>query len=98
MTRTAGGRLDVTVTPGIGSGAPNNRPRALRIGDVVNARVIVNGQDVSRGDRVVLAANATAARFLVERIATDQGATVPLVLEDDCGDWATFVGGGPSAW
>ena len=98
MTKTAGGRLDVTVTPGIGSGAPNNRPHALRIGTVTNARVLVNGQQVPNGGRVTFAANVTAAHFLVERIATDKGATVPLVLEDDCGDWATFVGGGPSAW
>jgi hypothetical protein len=98
MSKTAGGRLDVTVTPGIGAGAPNNRPHALRFGTMANARVIVNGQQIPSGQRVTLAANATAARFLVERIQTDKGATVPLVLEDDCGDWTTFVGGGPSAW
>jgi hypothetical protein len=98
MTKTTGGRLDVTVTPGIGAGAPNNRPHALQFGTMANARVILNGQQISSGQRVTLAANATAARFLVERIQTDKGATVPLVLEDDCGDWTTFVGGGPSAW
>lgn len=84
--------------PGVGPAAPTNRPRAVRFGAPSNARILVNGQPIGAGTRVVLPAGSTQARFSVERITTSQGATVPLVLEDDCGDWSTFVGGGPAAW
>jgi hypothetical protein len=98
VARNEPGRLSATITAGVGAGAPNNRARALRFGDLNNARVLVNGQQVSSGDRVTLPAGTTQATFIVERLQTDRGATVPLVLEDDCGDWSTFVGGGTSAW
>lgn len=58
----------------------------------------MNGQPVAGGTRVAVPAGTTQARFAVERIQTSRGATVPPVLEDDCGDWSTFVGGGPAAW
>jgi hypothetical protein len=92
------GRLDVTITAGVGSGAPNNRVRVLRFGTPTNARMLVNGQPVAAGARVTLPAGSTSATFVVERIQAGAGATVPLMVEDDCGDWSTFVGGGPSAF
>jgi len=98
VVRTVPGRLDVTVTAVMGPGAPNNRAHALRFGTPSNARILVDGQQVTGGTRVALPAGTTQARFSLERIATDQGATVPLVLEDDCGDWSTFAGGGKAAW
>ena len=98
VAKTVPGRLDVTVTPGVGPGAPNNQARALRFGTPSNARILVNNQQVAGGTRVALPAGTTQARFTLERIATDQGATVSLVLEDDCGDWSTFAGGGKAAW
>lgn len=88
----------MTVTPGAGPGAPNNRPHAVRFGAPLNARILVSSQEVAGGTRVVLPTGTTQARFALERIEKDQGATVPLVLEDDCGDWSTFAGGGKSAW
>ena len=98
VARTVPGRLDATITPGVGPGAPNNRALALRFGAATNARILVNGQQIASGTRVPLPDGTTQARFAVERIRADQGATVPLVLEDQCGDWTTFVGGGTSAW
>jgi hypothetical protein len=98
LARTVPGRLDVAITPGLGPGAPNNRPRALRFGATMNARILVNGQQVASGARVSLPNGIAQAHFALERIQADQGATVPLVLEDDCGDWSTFGGGGKSAW
>jgi hypothetical protein len=98
VTRPAPGQYTVTVMAGFGSGAPYNRLRALRFGTPVNATVLLNGQPVAGGSRVPFANGAEQATFVVARTAAGSGATVPLVLEDDCGDWSTFVGGGPSAW
>jgi hypothetical protein len=36
--------------------------------------------------------------FFVRRIAPGQGTTVELVVTDQCGEWRTFVGGGPNAF
>ena len=36
--------------------------------------------------------------FTVTRQAAGATVTVPLVVTDDCGEWNTFVGGGPSAF
>ena len=41
---------------------------------------------------------ATQASFTIQWVQGGVGATVPLVVEDDCGDWPTFAGGGPSAF
>lgn len=97
-SRLTAGRLDVTITAGVGSGAPNNRVKALRFNTPSNARILVNGQQVAGGSRVTWAAGSGPAKFTVERLQAGAGATVPLVVEDDCGDWTTFVGGGPAAF
>src|SRR3954454_16059160 len=39
LARSAPGRMDVTVTAGVGTGAPNNRVHALRFGTPMNARI-----------------------------------------------------------
>ncbi|MFN8634869.1 MAG: hypothetical protein U0893_13515 [Chloroflexota bacterium] len=98
VVRTASGVLTVTVTAGVGSGAPNNRLYALRFGSPTNATIRVGSQTVAGGTRLALAANTTQTTFTVNRISSSAGATVPLVVEDDCGDWSTFVGGGPTAF
>jgi hypothetical protein len=98
VVRTTPGQYTVTVAAGVGSGAPHNRLRALRFGAAVNASIRLNGQAVASGTRVPFANGAEQATFVVARTAAGAGATVPLVLEDDCGDWSTFVGGGASAW
>ena len=88
----------MTITPGVGAGAPNNSARALRFGTANNARILVNNQQVANGTRIVLPAGTTQAKFSLQRILTDRGATAPVILEDDCGDWSTFAGGGTNAW
>ena len=95
--KLTGGRLDVTITAGVGPGAPNNSVKALRFNTPSNARILVNGQQVAGGSRVTWT-GSDPAKFVVERIQAGVGAMVPLVVEDDCGDWTTFVGGGPSAF
>jgi hypothetical protein len=42
---------------------------------------------------------ATSIAFTIGRVAQSGGATVsPLRLTDGCGEWSTFVGGGPDAF
>jgi hypothetical protein len=98
VVRTSSSQLTVTVVAGVGSGAPNNKLRALRFGTPNNARIMVGSQVIAGGTRLALAANTTQTTFTVNRISASAGATVPLVVEDDCGDWSTFVGGGPTAF
>jgi hypothetical protein len=98
VARSSAGRLAVTVMAGTGPGAPSNRLRALRFGAPSNARVLVNGQVVAGGTRIALPAGPAQTGFTIERLQAGAGATVPLAVEDDCGDWSTFAGGGPSAF
>jgi hypothetical protein len=98
LTRAAAGRMTATVTVGSGNGAPNNQLRALRFGTPSNARIWMGTQVVAGGTRVAIPSGATSSTFTIERLQAGAGATVPLVVEDDCGDWSTFAGGGPSAF
>jgi hypothetical protein len=36
--------------------------------------------------------------FNLRRLVGGQAGTAHLVVRDRCGDWPTFVGGGPQAW
>ena len=42
--------------------------------------------------------NATQATIFVRRQTAGQATTARIVVEDACGDWPTFVGGGPGAF
>lgn len=98
VARGTAGQLTVTVTAGVGDGTASNRLRALRFGIPRNATILMGGQPVAAGARVALPTNATQASFTIQRAQPGTGATVPLVVEDNCGDWTTFAGGGPSAF
>ena len=56
-----------------------------------------NGQTLAAGTRVPFANGVDQATFLIVRTTSGVATTIPLVLEDDCGDWPTFVGAGPAA-
>jgi hypothetical protein len=92
-TRASAGRLRVTVAAGRGS------IRAIQFKAGTNARV-----DVGTLTNQALPINwtlptpAPQMTLLVHRATAGQATTVPLVVTDDCGDWSTFVGGGPSAF
>jgi hypothetical protein len=93
-----GGRLQVTVLAGRPATAPNNLIRRIRLSPFANARVEILGQTVGMGGGTVTPNPlAPSVTFTVVRQATG-AVTVPLVITDDCGDWTTFVGGGPNAF
>jgi len=92
-SRTGDGRLLVTVRAGVGT------LHVLRFGSATNAAVSVGTTAGARGNfSYAVPGDAATTSFYVQRVAPNQAVTVPLVVEDDCGAWETFVGGGPSAF
>src|SRR5262249_22782976 len=98
VVKGTAGRLNVTVTAGTGIGAPSNHPHALRFGAPSNARILMNKPTIAAGARVALAGGGTPASFTIHQRQSGAAAPVPPVVEDDCGDWTTFAGGGASAF
>ena len=89
------GRLVVTVT----ANGAGNLLRALRIGASSNALVDVGERTgLSSNVNVALPSDTRQATFSVRRATSGQATMVPLVVVDGCGDWPTFVGGGPGAF
>ena len=98
-SRGAPGRLDVVVQATTTSGAPANRLRELRFSAARNATIVVrNAQSSVGGFSVGLPDRPSQLTFSVYRQTSGLATTVPLVAVDDCGDWTTFVGGGPSSF
>ena len=96
VVRTAAigsGRLQVTVTPGLGP------LQALRFAAGANALIDIDGQTGRTGPFTVSLPPGTAqATFIVRRATAGVATTVPFFVTDGCaGEWSTFVGGGPTA-
>lgn len=70
----------------------------LRVGDARNAIVGVAGQSGQRNFTVALPARPVSVTLSVTRDPVGVPVHVPLVVVDQCGDWYTFVGGGPTAF
>jgi hypothetical protein len=56
---------------------------------------VTNAAPVAGHDGVGGVAGTT---LTVERLTPGQATTVPLTMVDACGEWPTFVGGGPTAF
>jgi hypothetical protein len=92
--RSGDGRLLVTVTA---SGA-NNWLTGLRFTRTANAFVDLPGQGGQAGGfNVSLPSDTISTQFWVRR-ASAGAATVQVTVVDRCGDWPTFVGGGPGSF
>ncbi|MFN8632423.1 MAG: cellulase family glycosylhydrolase [Chloroflexota bacterium] len=89
-----GGRLEVTVRAGTLPTTPTNGLDLLTFGQIRNATVNVNGATFGSGGQVSLGGVQTTT-FVVTRQTAWQTTTVPFTVRDRCGDWRTFVGGGP---
>jgi len=88
------GQLLATVTA-LGAG---NGLREIRIGDAQNAIVTVAGQSGRGNFTVPLPSEPASVSFAVVRDPPGQRVQVPFVAVDRCGDWNSFVGGGPLAF
>jgi hypothetical protein len=93
------GRLRVTLSAQTLPGTPTNSLRELRFGVDTNAGIDVPGVGtVGQGSVVPLAPGTAETTFFVRRQVPNAATTVSLVVVDACGEWPTFVGGGPTAF
>jgi hypothetical protein len=79
----------------------SNGLRAVRFDTFSSASVDVGsqtGQTQPFAVSLPAGQEPTSLQFTVRRTPGAQSATVRLVVIDGCGEWSTFVGGGPSAW
>jgi fibronectin-binding autotransporter adhesin len=97
-----GGVLQATITARDASCSQgNNQLLSLRFTRLANATVDVATSPitpVATPTTVTLSTHPASIGLTVHRPTAGQAATVELVVTDGCGDWPTFVGGGPNAF
>jgi hypothetical protein len=99
VARGAPGQLLATIAATTSVGTPTNWLSELRFGAATNALIDAGSTIGATGNFTVrLASGTTQTSFTVRRASPGRATTVPLVVVDRCGEWRTFVGGGPSAF
>lgn len=98
--RIGPGVLGVRVMAGSAAGGTRAASlQQIRFGAATNARIQVDREPVSLGNSAAaVPAGVSQYVFTVSRIVAGQSATVPIVVVDECGEWPSLVGGGPSAF
>jgi hypothetical protein len=97
--RSGPGRLLVTVRAGTTASTPNNRLLAIRFLAGANALVDTGGLTGRTGEfTVAIPGRPEVASFYLRRAAPGQATTLPFVVIDDCGEFRSFIGGGPNAF
>jgi hypothetical protein len=75
---------------------PDNSLHAIRVVTLANASAEIGDTTVRHnGELVELDGGTESVHFYVQRVITTQAFTVTLGITDECGEWQTFVGGGP---
>jgi len=95
------GRLRVTIVARSLSSAPDivpNRLVRVTIGSAVNAVVEAGQPPAPIASALELTARPTSTMLWVRRLGPNAATTVRLLIDDDCGQWPTFVGGGPGSF
>jgi len=97
--------LQTTITArnaGCNNNTQNNQLLSLRFTRLTNATVDVATAPPTTGisapTTVPLPSHPASVVITVHRVTDGQATTVELVVTDGCGDWPTFVGGGPNAF
>jgi len=104
VTRNGDGRLKVTITAVSSPGSASdpsavNTVQAITWGVFTNGTVNVNGVGlVTTGQRTPFPTGTTSATFFVARVVATQATTIRFTAADACGNFNSFVGGGPSAF
>jgi hypothetical protein len=97
-----GGALLVTISARPASCTSSNQLLQLAFGNdpaaSQNAQIVLNGQTRTPPFTVSLPPGTTEKTFSVLQVVAGQSATVPLVAQDSCGQWNTFVGGGANVF
>jgi hypothetical protein len=72
---------------------------SITFGQLHNASVTVTGpQPAVSGQTVTFPLGTTTVQLLVERTVEGGGVFVPFTVHDSCGNWPSFVGGGPATF
>ena len=95
---SAPGVLLVTIEAQAGAGALHNALDTVRVAELANARVELDGRALATGETASLPAATQQVTLVVRRATAGAAATARLVVTDACGPWPTFVGGGPTAF
>jgi uncharacterized repeat protein (TIGR01451 family) len=98
VAKNGDGRLRVTIASNNNAILTNNALQSITWDRMDNALVQGVQTPAAPGGQLPLAAGTHSTTFYVARISAAQAATVRLTVKDACGDWKTFVGGGPSAF
>jgi hypothetical protein len=92
------GQLQATLRAETSTGVPTNSLTSVRIGAITNATATLDGRPVVAGQVVTLPPGTEQVTLLVQLQTAGQGGGVGFVVTDACGEWRSFVGGGPSAF
>jgi hypothetical protein len=97
-TPVGNAQLSVTLRAQTLPATPANALSGLRVIRLANARLTLDGQPLQEGQVLPLAAGTQGLVLTVQKLAPGQASTAQLVVTDICGEWPTFVGGGPGAF
>jgi hypothetical protein len=99
VVKIGGGQLRTTVTVGHVVGR-QNEIQSITWNVLSTAIVVLDGVGpVQQGQTTTISTPLTQSKsFTITRTPGAQTGTVRLTVNDACGDWPTFVGGGPNAW
>jgi hypothetical protein len=101
-SKAAAGQLRSILTAQANAPVSGNVLLSVRFTRIVNAAVTLNGSPVTVGPTIDLPGGSQQATILVDRHAPAQNpglaSTVSFAVTDVCGEWKSFVGGGPGAF
>jgi hypothetical protein len=99
MTTTRSGADQISVSVKAGAGTIQKIAFGSEAHPMQNAVVETVGPSgqIERFGTFTPSAAVTVQTFVVRRVAQNQPFMVPLVIEDGCGPWTTFVGAGATA-
>jgi len=92
------GQLQATIVAQTSPATPSNSLLRVTIAQADNATVLLNGGPAAGSVGIPLPGGTPAAILLVQRKNSAAAITVSFIVTDICGDWPSFVGGGPGAF
>jgi len=98
MSPGGAGLLNATLQAQVLPATPVNALTSLRVTALTNVQVSRNGVILAAGPIIPLPPGTQQIVLVVQRLVPGQAATAQLVVTDACGEWPTFVGGGPNAF
>jgi hypothetical protein len=100
--KVTAGQLQAILAARTSTSTPSNGLTSVRFTAITNAAVRLNGTPVTVGPSFSLPGGTQQATLLIDRHTPPQNlslaSTVTFVVTDACGDWKSFVGGGPGAF